>query len=200
MLHDNHGRTDSTDNARAQAENACATTLEAAMTTLLKRMVGAARLDAKTYEAVEADRSSTASAILVVVLASIAGALGTGTRDFVGVVSVTLAALVTWFLWIGLTLLIGTRLMPRPETHTDLGEVLRTTGFSAAPGVLRVFANIPGIGLPIFLGITVWMLLTFVVAIRQALDFVSFNRALAVCILGWIIHGLLFFAFVRVAI
>jgi hypothetical protein len=199
MPHDNGGRTDSTNNAQAQAENACATS-EAAMKTLLKRMIGAARLDAKTYEAVEADRSSTTSAILVVILASIAGALGTGTRDFIGIVSVTLAALVTWFIWIGLTVLIGTRLMPRSETHTDLGEVLRTTGFSAAPGVLRVFANIPGIGLPIFLGITIWMLLTFVVAIRQALDFVSFNRALAVCVLGWIIHGLLFFAFVRVAI
>jgi hypothetical protein len=42
--------------------------------------------------------------------------------------------------------------------------------------------------------------LTFVVAIRQALDYASFNRALAVCFLGWLIHGLLFFAFVMVAI
>jgi hypothetical protein len=163
-------------------------------------MIGAARLDSATYEAVEADRSSTTSAILVVIGASVAAALGTGTRDFPGVVSVTLASLVTWIVWIALTLLIGKRLMPRPETHTDFGEVLRTTGFSAAPGVLRVFANIPGIGLPIFLGITIWMLFTFVVAIRQALDLASFNRAFAVCLLGWIIHGLLFMAFVTVAL
>jgi hypothetical protein len=163
-------------------------------------MIGAARLDAKTYEAVEADRSSTGAAIFVVVIASIAGALGTGTRDLAGITSVTIAAMVTWGVWIALTLVIGKRLMPRAETHTDMGEVLRTTGFSAAPGVLRVFAAIPGLGMPVFLGITVWMLLTFVVAIRQALDFASFNRALAVCLLGWIIHGMLFFAFVAVAI
>jgi hypothetical protein len=170
------------------------------MKTLLTRMIGAATFDAKTYEAVEADRSCNTSAILIVIIASVAGAWGTGIRDIAGIVSVTLAALVTWIVWIALTLVIGRRMMADRETHTDLGEVLRTTGFSAGPGVLRVFAGIPGIGLPILLGITIWMLLTFVVAIRQAMDFASFNRALAVCLLGWLIHGVLFFAFVRIAI
>jgi hypothetical protein len=42
--------------------------------------------------------------------------------------------------------------------------------------------------------------MTFVVAIRQALDYTSSLRALAVCLLGWLIHGLLFFGFVMVAI
>jgi hypothetical protein len=90
--------------------------------------------------------------------------------------------------------------LPDLATHTDIGEIIRTTGFSASPGVFRILAGIPGIGLPIFLGVTIWMLFTFVVAIRQALDYASFNRALAVCFLGWLIHGLLFFAFVMVAI
>ena len=44
------------------------------------------------------------------------------------------------------------------------------------------------------------MLLSFVVAIRQALDFTSTGRALAVCLLGWIIHGLVLFGFVRTAL
>jgi hypothetical protein len=66
--------------------------------------------------------------------------------------------------------------------------------------VFRIFGALPGIGLPIFLAVTVWMLFTFVVAIRQALDYTSFNRALAVCLLGWVINGLLFIAFVAVAI
>jgi hypothetical protein len=141
------------------------------MKTIVKRMIGAARFDRKTYEAVEADKSSTASAILIVVIASIAGALGTGTRDWAGLISVTIAAIFTWILWIGLTLVIGLRVMPSPETHTNVGEVVRTTGFSAAPGVLRIFASIPGVGVPIFLGVTIWMLFTFVTAVRQALDF-----------------------------
>jgi hypothetical protein len=170
------------------------------MNIFLKRMVGAARLDAATYEQVEADTTSTGSAVLVVLIASVAAAVGLGSTSLAGIAGFTLAAFLSWMVWIGLTLLIGKLILPAPGTHTDLGEIIRTTGFSASPGVFRVFAGIPGIGLPIFLGVTIWMLFTFVVAIRQALDYGNFNRALAVCFLGWLIHGLLFFAFVMVAI
>ncbi len=44
------------------------------------------------------------------------------------------------------------------------------------------------------------MLFAFVVAFRQALDCAGSPRALLVCILGWLIHGILFFAFVVTAI
>ena len=169
------------------------------MNIFLKRMIGAARLDANTYEQVEADSTSTASAILVVLIANVAAAVGTGSTNLAGITGLTLAALLSWMVWVGLTLVIGKWIMPGPETQTNIGEILRTTGFSASPGVFRIFGVIPGIGLPIFLGVTAWMLLTFVVAIRQALDYASFTRALAVCVLGWVIHGLLFFGFVWVA-
>ena len=82
----------------------------------------------------------------------------------------------------------------------DIGEVLRTTGFSASPGILRAFAVIPSIALPVYIGITFWMLVAFVVAIRQALDFTSLPRAFAVCFLGWLIYAVLFLGFVRVAL
>jgi hypothetical protein len=163
-------------------------------------MLGASRLDAQTYEQVEADRTSTAGAVLVVVAASIAAGLGSGARDLASLAGAVLVLLMTWMIWVGLTYVIGTRLLPEPQTHSSIGEVLRTTGFSASPGVLRIFGALPSVGLPIFLGVTVWMLFTFVVAIRQALDYASSGRALAVCFLGWAIHALVFFAFVLVAI
>ena len=170
------------------------------MKTLFKRMIGASRLDPATYEQVEADRSSTAGAILVVIISSVAAALGSGSRNVVSVVSAVILLLGAWVIWVGLTYFIGARLLPGPETHTNIGEVLRTTGFSASPGVLRILGLIPAVGLPIFIIVTVWMLFTFVVAIRQALDYASSARALAVCLLGWLIHGLLFFGFVLIAI
>jgi len=174
--------------------------LEAGMKTLLRQMVRASRFDVQTYEQVEADRASTAGAVVVVLVASIAAALGSGARDPVSIVSATIALLVTWVFWVALTYFIGTHLLPEPQTRSDLGEVLRTTGFSASPGVLRILGALPGVGLFIFIGVTIWMLLTFVVAVRQALDYASSGRALAVCVLGWLLHGLLFFAFVTVAI
>ena len=163
-------------------------------------MIGASRLDPATYEQVETDRSTTAGAVLVVIISSVAAALGSGSRDIVSVVSAVILMLGAWVIWVGLTYFIGARLLPGPETHANIGEVLRTTGFSASPGVLRILGLIPAVGLPIFVIVTVWMLFTFVVAIRQALDYASSARALAVCLLGWLIHGLLFFGFVLVAI
>jgi hypothetical protein len=170
------------------------------MKMLIKQMIRASRFDAQTYEQVEADRASNAGAVVVVVVASLAAAIGSGSRDPISLVSATSAMLITWMVWVGLTYFIGTHLLPGPQTHADIGEVLRTTGFSASPGVLRIFGALPGVGLPIFIGVTIWMLLTFVVAVRQALDYASSGRALAVCVLGWLLHGLLFFAFVMVAI
>jgi len=170
------------------------------MKTLFNRMIGASRLDSATYEQVEADRRATAGAVLVVILSSVAAAIGGGSRDVVSVVSAVVLLLCAWAIWVGLTYFIGACLLPGPDTHADIGEVLRTTGFSASPGVLRILGFIPGIGYPIFMVVTVWMLLTFVVAIRQALDYASSVRALAVCILGLLIHGLLFFGFVLVAV
>jgi hypothetical protein len=57
------------------------------MNNLLKRMLGAARLNADTYEQVEADRTSLTGAVFTAVIASIAAAIGTGARDVVGVAS-----------------------------------------------------------------------------------------------------------------
>jgi len=163
-------------------------------------MIRAARFDANTYEQVEADRGTTAAAVFIVIAASLAAALGSGARDIGSLFGVTIVLLMTWVVWVVLTYIIGTRLFPEPQTHADWGELFRTTGFSASPGVLRLFGLIPGLTLPVFFGITVWMLLTFIVAVRQALDYASSARALAVCILGWFIQGVLFFAFVKVAI
>ena len=170
------------------------------MRKLFRRMIGAPRLDAQTYEEVEADPASITGSVLVVLAASVAAAIGSGVLDWAGLISTLMVSLATWAIWVGLTYFIGTQLLPGPETHSSIAEVLRTTGFSAAPGVLRILGLIPGIGWAIFIGITVWMLLTFIVAIRQALDYSNSGRAFAVCFLGWLIYGVLFFGFVLAAL
>jgi hypothetical protein len=169
------------------------------MSTLTTRMIGSAKLQAVSYEEVEADSGANGQAVAVVVLSSLAAALGTGTTSVTGAVALLFAAILSWLVWVFLTLWLGTRVMPGRETRADFGQVLRTTGFSAAPGILRVLGVVPVVGWIIFLAATIWMLLSFVIAIRQALDYSSTGSALAVCLLGWIIHGILFFGFVVVA-
>jgi hypothetical protein len=43
----------------------------------------------------------------------------------------------------------------------------------------------PAVAVPVFAATSLWMLLAMVVAVRQALDYRSTARAVAVCVLGW---------------
>jgi hypothetical protein len=79
------------------------------------------------------------------------------------------------------------RLLPQPQTRSNVGELLRTIGFATAPGCLRVLGVLPGVTIPVFAVTAVWMLAAMVVAVRQALDYDSTARALAVCGVGWLL-------------
>lgn len=170
------------------------------MSTITSRLLGTAQLSVRSYEEVEIDKQANVQAIAIVILSAFAAALGTGIRDIGSTIALVAVALLSWIIWVVLTLVIGTQLLPEKDTRADFGQVLRTTGFSAAPGILRVFGLLPLVGHLIFVAATIWMLFTFVVAVRQALDYTSTARAFAVCLLGWIIHGVLFFGFVLTAI
>jgi hypothetical protein len=151
-------------------------------------MIGAARLDVATYEEVEADGNATGQAMGVVLLASVAAGIGSLTAGGPGAfLSAGFWALVGWAIWAALTYLIGTRLLPEPQTRANVGEMLRTLGFAQAPGVQRVFIGIPGLGALVLFAVSLWMLVAMVVAVRQALDNTSTLRALGVCVVGWII-------------
>jgi len=170
------------------------------MSTLTSRLLGSVWLNADSYEEVEADTHANVQAVAVVVLSSVAAALGTKTTSLGNMASLVVVALASWVVWVLLTLLIGTQLLPGKATRADFGQLMRTTGFAAAPGIFRVLGIVPVIGWALFLAATVWMLFSFVIAVRQALDYSNTRSALAVCLLGWLIHGVLFFGFVMVAV
>lgn len=157
-------------------------------TSFVIRVMGAMALDPPIYEEIEADRSATAQALAVVVLSSLSagiGARGYGSGSLGAVLFISSLALVAWLAWAVVTFQIGTRLMPEPQTRSDVGELLRTIGFSAAPGMLRIFGIVPGATVPAFAITAVWMLAAMIVAVRQSLDYTSTARAVAVCALGW---------------
>jgi len=160
------------------------------MKSLPRRMLRAAALDAELYEEVEADRSGTGQASAVVVLAAVAAGVGAiDNHGWLGVVGYTGLAVAGWYAWAVVACWIGTRLLPGPDTLADHGELLRTLGFSCAPGVLRIFALFPPIAAGVFVLSSVWMLVAMVVAVRQALDYPTTGRALAVCALGFPIYA-----------
>lgn len=103
------------------------------MSDLVNRAIRAAKLDATLYEEVEADKTSLGQAMTVVVVSSIAAGIGSAVHGGVGGLFLgTIAAVLGWYVWAYLTYLIGTRLLPEPQTEADIGQLLRTTGFSSS--------------------------------------------------------------------
>ncbi len=157
------------------------------MSTLIQRCLGAARLDGSVYEDVEADERSTGQAMLVVALSSLAAGIGAidqfGSSEIAGAVVISVVA---WFIWAALVTFIGTRVLPEHQTEADLGQVIRTTGFSASPGLLQAFGIVPAIGPILGVVTNVWMLAAMVVAVRHALDYTSTTRAIVVTVLGFV--------------
>lgn len=155
--------------------------------TFVERMIGAVKLDPKVFEEVEADASATSQALAVVVLAAVAGGLGSG-AGMRGLVLGTLFGLVGWVVWAWLIYVIGTRWLPEPDTRADTGELLRTIGFATSPGILRVIGIIPALSHIVTAVAAVWTLVAMVIAVRQALDYRSTGRAVGVCLIGWLVQ------------
>ena len=157
-------------------------------------MIGAAKLDVHVYEEVEADTRATGQATGVVLLASLAGGIGSvglGAGGLSSFILGAIASLIGWGTWAFVTYIIGTRLLPEPQTRADVGELMRTLGFAQSPGLLRIFGSLPGVG-PVVLGlIQIWLLIAMVVAVRQALDYHSTFRAVGVCLVGWVLANVI---------
>lgn len=157
--------------------------------TFVDRVIGAARLDPRVYEEIEADHTATIQALAVVALAAAAAGVGRGTGGF-GIIHVV-QALLMWVVWAGLSYAVGVYLIPEPQTDADLGQMLRTIGFAASPGILRFFRFIPFLGPVISFIVGIWIVLAMVVAIRQALDYKSLGRAAVVCLIAWFVAMLM---------
>ena len=160
--------------------------------TLTGRLVGVLRLDARAYEDIEHDRRATTQALTVVILGSLAAGLGAGlTFGPTALVRETIGGVAGWVMWAGVTYLLGTRVWPESETRTDMGELLRTIGFSYAPSFFSIFGVLPLVGSAVRVAVALWLLATTVVAVRQALDYRSTAKAFQVVFVGWLIFVLI---------
>jgi len=164
----------------------------------VNRIIRACKLDVSLYEEVEADKTATFQAALVVVLSSLAagvGALSLGASNFL---MAPILSLVSWYIWAYLIYFIGVKFFPEPNTKADHGELLRTIGFSSAPGLIRVFGFTPELMSITFIGGGIWMLVAMVVAVRQALDYESTWRAVGVVVIGLLVQAIVLIILLRI--
>ena len=160
------------------------------MGNFFNRIFRAIKIDIDLYEEVEKDKKATLQAAAVVVLASLAAGVGSihlGASNFL---LAPLLSLLSWYVWAYIIYFIGVKLFPEKNTVSDHGELLRTIGFSSAPGIIRVFGVTPDLMAVTFIGSAFWMLACMVVAVKSALDYKSLWRAFGVVILAWFFQAL----------
>lgn len=169
------------------------------MASFTDRMIGAAMLNVNTYEEVEADADALPQAMAVVAISSLAAGIGAiGFGGISGLLFGTIAALVGWVIWAAVIFVVGTKLLPEPQTRSDVGELLRTIGFAQSAGIARILGIIPVIGWLISFAASIWMLIATVIAVRQALDYQSTGRAVGVCLIGFVFYLVISFVLATV--
>lgn len=146
---------------------------------LVQRAIGAALLRTEIYEEVEADRSATGQAAIVVGIVAVASAIAASSEGTASVLGGIVSAFLGWLIWAAVTNLVGTRLF---GGTADWGELLRTLGFAQAPGVFMVVAAVPALRSLVELILLVWLLVAGIIAIRQALDFTTGKAVLTALI------------------
>jgi len=165
---------------------------------LIQNMIRAAKLDVDFFNAVEHDESKNQEALTVVIIAAIAGAIGNGILGIFsnGLVSGLMwavfglvAVIAGYYLWSYLTFYIGTKFF---GGDADVGEVLRTFGYSYSPQVLGILAFIPCIGQMIAFAAGIWSLVAGIVALREAMDFDT-GKAVLTAVIAWIIMMVIVF-------
>jgi hypothetical protein len=164
------------------------------MASLGQRMVGAMQGNVATFEEIEHDQSAMGQAVTVIIIAGVAALIGNIFRDGItGGVFALVAMLVVYAVWAVIVTLVGTKLMPEPQTKADFAETFRTIAFAASPGVFNVLAIIPFLGVLISVAISLWSLVIMVIAVKVVLDYSNYGRAIIVVIIGWIVSWIVWF-------
>ncbi len=143
--------------------------------TMLHRMWKVARLDRDSAEALKSDSKATPQAVAIVILAGLSYGLGFSLflRTTLNIVLFFITAgillgLLTGFLWLSLTFVIGTRLF---RGVTNYWSLARPFFFAWSPGLLFVLMSVPTPLIPeIARAIaSTWIIISSVFAVKHSM-------------------------------
>tara|TARA_Y100000817_G_scaffold310369_1_gene300906 strand:- start:200 stop:721 length:522 start_codon:yes stop_codon:yes gene_type:complete len=159
----------------------------------LNRIFRVIKIDVSIFEEVQKDKNATIQAGVVVVLSSLAagvGALQLGASNFL---LAPILSLLSWYVWAYIIYFVGVKLFGDIKTKSNHGELLRTIGFSSAPGLIRVFGITQDLMTVTFIGSAFWMLACMVVAVKSALKYESLLKAFGVVVIAWLFQAFFLF-------
>lgn len=156
---------------------------------LINRIMGVFRLDPATFEEIEADKTATTQAALIVAVIALLSGLGgvfwalfRDTSAGGGFFSNLISVFAGWLVWSFVSWFVGTSFF---GGKADIGEMLRVIGFAYSPQILNI---IPCIG-PI--AGFIWTLIAGFIAIRQGLDLDN-TKAFLTVLVGFLVYLVIF--------
>jgi hypothetical protein len=157
----------------------------------LNRIYRSIKIETEVFDEVQKDKNATISAAIVVVLSSLSAGIGASHLGMVNFFLAPVLSLVSWFVWAYIVYFVGVKLLPDLRTKTTHMALLRSIGFSSAPGMIRVFGFNQDLMTVTFIGSAFWMLACMVVAVNQTLNYKSLWKALGVVIIAWFAQAFL---------
>jgi hypothetical protein len=161
---------------------------------IVDRMLGFLMLNDRVIKDVERDTNATSQALVVVVLAAIAGAIGAiGGQENQNLVASLLfgaiSSIAGWIVFSVIAYFVGATLFATSQTSVTIGQVLRVVGFAQTPKLIGVLGFIPVLGGIASLVAWIWFIVVAIVAIRTAFEF-STERAIGTSIVALIVQVL----------
>ena len=134
---------------------------------------------------------------LIMILDGVAGAVAANTiiKTSIGVSGLT--AIITWFVWAIFIFVIGVKLFPDKESsNVSFKKVLIAVGYANSPGLIRFFAVVPDLVIPIIFLTQFWIFASLIISSKNVLNLKSNFKSFGVVFLSFLIIAFLSVSFV----
>ena len=133
---------------------------------------------------------------LIMILDGVAGAVAANTiiKTSIGISGLT--AILTWLVWALFIYVIGVKIFPDKETNVSFKKVLIGVGYAHAPGLIRFFAVVPELVIPIIFLTQFWIFAGLIISTKQILNLKSNIKSFGIVFLSFLIIAFLSITFV----
>ena len=133
---------------------------------------------------------------LIMILDGVAGAVAANTiiKTSIGISGLT--AILTWLVWALFIYVIGVKIFPDKETSVPFKKILIGVGYAHAPGLIRFFAVVPELVIPIIFLTQFWIFASLIISTKQILNLKSNFKSFGVVFLSFLIIAIVSVSFV----
>ena len=133
---------------------------------------------------------------LIMILDGVAGAVAANSivKTSIGISGLT--AILTWLVWSILIYVIGVKIFPEKESKIPFKKVLVSVGYAHAPGLVRFFAVVPELVIPIIFLTQFWIFASLIISTKQILLLKSNIKSFGIVFLSFLIIAFLSISFV----